>query len=457
MSKPRTAVIGAGISGLCTAYWLSRHEFDVTVFEATEHIGGSIITEKQDGYLIDLGPNSALETSDTLRQLVRDIGIEEQKVYGNDASNNRYIVRDGELHALAMSPLKFMTSKLFSTRAKLRLMKEPFIKPVTVDDISLADYVRYRLGDEFLDYAINPFVAGVYAGDPEELSAPAGFPKLFALEQKYGSFIKGAIKGKRERKKRQEVAKDRAKLFSFVEGMQTFTDTLAQQLDGAIQLSTPVQEVRSENGTFTVTVEKNGESTEQAFDNVILCTPADSLAHLLRTIAPDVVDTLNDIKYPPVSVIFMGFKKEQIKRDLDGFGFLVPKLENRHILGSIWSSTIFPNRAPYGHVAFTTFVGGTRQPEMTIHDDTQLSKFVLSDLDDLVGIDGEPVFTHIKTWPRAIPQYRLGYGAIKQMFTDLEDKIPGLYFAGNVRRGISVGDSVLGARETVDKILNTKD
>ena len=453
MSRARIAVIGAGISGLSTAYWLSRENYDVTVFEATEHIGGSIITEKQDGYLIDLGPNSALETSETLRQLVRDLGIEDQKVYGNEASNNRYIVRNGELHALAMSPVKFMTSRLFSTRAKLRLMKEPFIKPVSVDDISLADYVRYRLGDEFLDYAINPFVAGVDAGDPEEGSAPAGFPRFFALEQKYGSFIKGAIKGAKKRKKRQEVAKDRARLFSFVEGMQTFTDTLAQKLKGSIQRKSLVKAIQLENGGFKISIEKKSQRTEQTFDKIILSTPTDSLAYLLSILAPDVVDILQKIKYPPVSVIFMGFKQDQIQRELDGFGFLVPKLENRNILGSIWSSTIFPNRAPKAHVAFTTFVGGTRQPEKTIHDDTTLSKLVLNDLNDLIGIDGEPAFTRIKTWPRAIPQYRLGYGKIKQMFTDLEEKYPGLYFASNVRRGISVGDSVLGARETVDKLL----
>ncbi len=201
--KQRVAVVGAGISGLCTAYWLDKEGVDVTVYEKSSHIGGSIVTEKSDGFLIDLGPNSTLETSEVLKDLVSELGLDEQKVYGNEASNNRYIVKNGELQSLPMSLFAFLKTKLFSTRAKLRLLREPFIKPTSGGDLSLADFVRYRLGSEFLDYAINPFVAGVYAGDPENLSTAAGFPKLYALEQKYGSLIKGTIKGGRERKKRK--------------------------------------------------------------------------------------------------------------------------------------------------------------------------------------------------------------------------------------------------------------
>lgn len=193
-SPQKIAVAGAGVSGLSVAYWLQKAGHDVQVFEKEERIGGSVITEHQDGFLIDLGPNSILETSPIVTELVRELGIEDQKVYGNEASNNRYIVRDGMLQALPTSPIGFLKTSLFSARAKLRLLREPFIRPTNGDEISLADFVRYRLGPEFLDYAVNPFVAGVYAGDPEHLSAPVAFPKLYALEQNYGSFIKGAVK-----------------------------------------------------------------------------------------------------------------------------------------------------------------------------------------------------------------------------------------------------------------------
>ena len=454
-SGKRIAIVGAGISGLCSAYWLDKNGFDVQVFEKDDRIGGSIITEKEEGYLIDLGPNSALETSDTLRELIRDLGLEEQKVYGNKASNNRYVVRDGKLHPIPMSPPKFLKTKLFSTSAKLRLIKEPFIKPTDGNDISLADFVRYRLGEEFLNYAINPFVAGVYAGDPENLSTQAAFPKLYALEQKYGSFIKGAIKGGRERKKRGEVSKDRAKLFSFVEGMQIFPDTIADKLKGKITTGIQVQSIRKNNKEFEIEIKQNGQIETQTFDLALLSAPADDLSKIIGKIASDEARRIEMIEYPPVAVVFMGFKHDKILRELDGFGFLVPKIEYREILGSIWSSTIFPQRAPEGFAAFTTFVGGTRQPDNGRLPDNKLEEIVLKDLNDLVGLNGKPDFGKIKKWQRAIPQYTMGYPEIQKMYDDLEARYPGLYFAGNLRRGIGLGDSVLSAHETVQKILES--
>ena len=452
-SGKRVAVVGAGISGLCCAYWLDKNGFDVQVYEKENRVGGSIITEKEKGYLIDLGPNSALETSDTLRELIREIGLEDQKVYGNEASNNRYVVRDGKLHPIPMSPPKFLKTKLFSTGAKIRLLKEPFIKPTDGNDISLADFVRYRLGDEFLNYAINPFVAGVYAGDPENLSTQAAFPKLYALEQKYGSFIKGTIKGARERKKRGEVSKDRARLFSFIEGMQIFPDTIAAKLNGKITTGVQVEVLTKNTNALEIEISKNGRKETEKYDLVILSTPTDGLSKILHKIASKESERIEKTEYPPVAVIFTGFKADKVQRALDGFGFLIPKIENKQILGSIWSSTIFPQRAPDGYVAFTTFVGGTRQPENGLLPVDKLEEIVFKDLNDLVGLKGKPDFIKIKKWQRAIPQYTMGYPEVQKIFNDLEDGFPGLYFAGNFRRGIGMGDSVLSAHETVQKII----
>ncbi|MCB9287952.1 MAG: protoporphyrinogen oxidase [Lewinellaceae bacterium] len=453
MSKrDRVAVIGAGVSGLCTAYWLQKNGFEVRVFEKTAHAGGVIASERVNGFLVDLGPNSTLETSEVLKELVEELGLGAEKVYASEVSNKRYIVRNGKLMPIPMSVLSFLQTGLFSWKAKLRLLQEPFLKPTLGDDISLADFVHHRLGREFLDYAINPFVAGVYAGDPRTLSTAAGFPKLYALEKNYGSLIRGAILGARERKKRKEVAKDRARMFSFRDGMQTFTDALKEKV-GPITYNTSVTGLQIRDGRFELQLEQEGHKQQQEFGLVVSSVPTHALAPLVSEIAPDMAQPLADVYYPPVAVVYMAFKQEDIQRELDGFGFLVPEVEKRKILGSIWSSTIFPDRAPEGYASFTSFVGGTRQPDNALLPDEQLKEMVVSELKSLVGITGEPAFTKIKKWQKAIPQYKVGYKKVQAIFEKLEAQYPGLHFAGNYRRGISVGDSVLSAHETVERIL----
>jgi oxygen-dependent protoporphyrinogen oxidase len=446
----QAAVIGAGISGLATAYWLQQEGYEVDVFDRDANIGGAIVTEEEAGFLIDLGPNSTLETSATLTELVAELGLGDEKVYGNRESNKRYIVRDGKLHALPTSPLAFLRTPLFSFAAKLRLLREPFIRPSQGDDISLSDLVRHRLGQEFLDYAINPFVAGVYAGDPDDLSAPAAFPKLYDLERDYGSFIRGAIGGARARKKRKEVAKDRAQLFSFRKGMSVFPQALAAKLAKPVFGNCEITSLHPSESGYQLT--GSGNIPAKKYAVVVLTTPTDSLSTLLEPFDATFAGQLREVRYPPVSVVFLGYRQEQVRRELDGFGFLIPKLEQRKILGAIWSSAIFPGRAPDGHAAFTVFVGGTRQPEMATLPEAELLATVVAELNDFVGLSGQPVVARTRLWPRAIPQYTMGYGRLKDRFSALEGEYPGLYFAGNFRRGISVGDSVLSARETVDKI-----
>jgi len=455
--KSNTAIIGGGISGLSAAYWLKKSGNPVTLFEKNKQVGGAIITEKTDGFLVDYGPNSTLETSEALKELVKEIGLENEKIYGNDASNKRYIVKNGELHPVPMKPGAFFSTRLFSWKSKLGLLREPFISPTEGEDISLADFVRHRLGNEFLEYAINPFVAGVYAGDPEKLSTAAAFPKLYALEKNYGSLIKGAIKGARERKKRKEVAKDRARLFSFREGMEVFPRKLAEYITPGIRFETDIQKISMGKDGFQLDYIYRGKGYQETYDRVLVAIPAYSLARLLPGLNPGYVSEFEKIYYPPVSVVFTGFRASDVIRPLDGFGFLIPEIEKRQILGSIWSSTIFPGRAPEDHVAFTTFVGGTRQPENATMNEALLLKLVLDELNDLVGLKEEPVFSRVKTWSRAIPQYNVGYGKVQQILEDLENEFPGLFFAGNIRKGISVGDSVLCAHEVVEKMLEDKE
>lgn len=448
----KTAIIGGGISGLSVAYYLKKAGIKVEVFEQNDYVGGALVTAKENGFLIDLGPNSILETSMRLRQLIDELALEKEKIYAPSTSNNRYIVKKGKLEALPLSPPAFLKSQLFSWRAKFRLLKEPFLPPVKIEDISLGDYVRYRLGEEFLNYAINPFVAGVYAGDPEKLSAPSAFPKLFALEQKYGSFIKGAIKGSRERKKRQEIAKDRAKIFSFINGMEVFPQRLAHSLKSAVNLSSKIEALSFTDKGYLLVINQHGLVQKRLFDRVILAIPTYVQAELLKPLIEEKAEILARVEYPPVSVVFMGFNQADIKHNLNGFGFLVPEVEKRGILGTIFSSSLFPQRAPEGKVALTTFVGGTREPQKALLEDEELTRIVYRELKALLGIQARPVYIKIRRWPKAIPQYTLGYKKVQAFFDYLERQFPGLYFTGNYRRGISIGDSVLCAAETAEKI-----
>ena len=229
------AVIGAGISGLSTAHYLARLGHDVQIIEKSDRTGGTIETEKVDGFLIDYGPISALDTSPLLGEMFDHLGIASSLEYASAKAKSRYIVRDGRLHALPTNPGAFIRTGLFSGSAKLGLLREPFVRPGDPnDDESLAEFVKRRLGREFLDYAINPFVSGVYAGVPERLSARASFPKLYELEQRYGSLIKGAIKGRRQRRQRGDKSKVAARMFSFRDGMQTVVDALSAELSGRI-------------------------------------------------------------------------------------------------------------------------------------------------------------------------------------------------------------------------------
>jgi oxygen-dependent protoporphyrinogen oxidase len=448
-------IIGAGISGLCVAYWLKKKGFDVTVLEKDEEPGGTMKTLHDHGWLIESGPNSALETTPLLKQLFGELGILDQSIYASGEASNRYIVRDGKLNSLPMNIGTFLTTKLWTAGGKLRLFKEPFIGRAMKEE-TVAEFVERRLGKEFLDYGINPFVAGVYAGNPEELSVRAAFPKLYSLEEKYGGLVKGMIGSRKERKERKEIAKDRAKLFSFLDGMQVFPDSIAEHLGNSLKLNCSVEQIIprkvGNHPVYSITYTHNGERESVESETVVLAAPARSTASIIRPIDPEMAKTLESIYYPPVAEVFLGFKSDQIERPLDGFGFLVPEVEHRKILGTIWSSILFPKRSPADCIALTTFVGGARQPELTTRNDEQITTLVLEELRSLMGIEGRPVYSKIIRWDKAIPQYNLGYQKILDKMERFEQNYPGTFICSNYRGGIAVGDCVMNAEITVTKI-----
>ncbi len=446
-------VTGGGISGLAVAFGARRRGASVEVFDAAARAGGVIGTVHRDGALFETGPNSALDTTPLINELLDALGIRNERLEASAVASTRFIVRDGKLIALPTSPGAFLTTRAFSLRAKLRLAREPFIAPAPADaEESIAAFVRRRLGTEFLDYAIDPFVSGIYAGDPERISVPAAFPRLHALEQNYGSLIKGQIKGARERKRNTGTARNSAGSFSFGGGMQTVTDALARAV-GAVTTGVHVQAIARDAGAgWTVTGTRDGERIVRRAKAVVLAVPAYEAAVLVRELAPSAAQGLAAIDYAPIASVATAYRRADVGHPLAGFGFLVPKKERREILGSLFSSSMFEGRAPAGTVLLTTFVGGQRNPDLVVKTDTELGNLVHDELRVLVGATSAPRWFAITRWTHAIPQYDIGHRQRLRPVDEAERALPGLFFSGSYRGGLSVGDCIKSADAMADTV-----
>ena len=455
-NKKSIVIIGAGISGLATAHWLHKNGFDVTILESKNEAGGAMETLHENGFLIDFGPNSGLETTPLIHLIVDEVGLSNEMIYASESSNKRYILRNNELHALPTSPPAFIKTKLFSTKAKFRVMAEPFIgKSEDGYYQSMAQFVRRRLGQEFLDYAIDPFVSGVFAGDPHKLSVKSAFPKLYRLEEVYGGLVKGLIKGARERKKRAEQSKQSAKMFSFINGMQTFPKAIANRLNNKIHYECRVQSVERRAQNWIIRYEKNGYLKEINSDYILSTIPVHTAAKIFSGLDQNFQLHSDNIYYPPVMVLYLGFNKKDIGRDLDGFGYLIPSKENKSFLGAIWSSTIFPNRCDEDKAAFTLFVGGARSPHLFDIEKDKLLNQVLKEFKKIMRINADPVFMRDRMWQKAIPQYNIGYIEHENYFDKFEKANPGIFISGNFRGGISVGDCIKNSEIVFNKIKNS--
>lgn len=451
-------VIGAGLSGLVVAHQAGRRGLGVAVVEAGAEPGGVIATRERDGFLYETAANSALDSTPLLRRLIDDLGIAGERIDVSAAAAKRYVVRDGRLVALPTSPPALFATRAFSTMAKLRLLREPFIAPAPSGrEETIAEFALRRVGAEWLDYAVDPFVSGIHAGDAGELSLRAAFPRLYALEQRHGSLLRGQLHIARDRKRTRDGSAGAPKSFSFRGGMQTLTRTLSRTLD-RVFTDTRIESIRQRAaGGFDVCGRHGEAQFAITARSVVVSTPAHAAASLVRTLAPQAARVLETIGYAPVAIVASAYRREDVMHPLDGFGFLVPGKEQRRILGTLFSSSMFEARAPAGHVMLTTFAGGRRNPAMAALNDGALKAAVAEELASLLGARA-PLWSEIVRWPQAISQYTLGHLERVAAIDEAIAAVPGLFLCASWRGGISVGDCVNSSyamSDTVQRFLAT--
>lgn len=444
-TPPDCLVVGAGISGLASAWFLARRGVNVRVLEAANEPGGVMRSVRDGGFLVETGPNSTLVRGGAFDEIVHGLGLAPELLVADPAARRRYVVQHGAPVALPGNPLAFFTTPVFSLGAKLRIFAEPWHRRAREEE-TVAQFVRRRLGPEFLDWAIDPFVSGVYAGDPERLSVRAAVPKIYALEARHGSLIVGALA--RLLRGRAGGPPPGGQLVSFRGGMQTLPVAIARELGERVVPGAAVTGLtRAGDGWIVQTAGREHRARQ-----VVLALPAHAAARLLEPLSAAAARELAAIVYAPIASVGLGFHRAQIRHALDGFGMLIPRRENRQTLGVLFSSTLFPGRAPDDHALLTAFIGGARHPGLAQADDGAVIERILADLRPLLGVEGAPVMTRVTRWTRAIPQYELGHLERLARLDAALAALPGLHLRANYRDGISVADCVQNAQALAVRI-----
>ncbi len=454
MEIKKAIVIGGGISGLCAAFELKRGGADVTLLEKSDRVGGVIGTHCEDGFKAESGTNTVMVNNQNIFDLFDSIGLSDEIARALPSAKKRFFVKCGKPMAVPMSPFSFLFSRLFSLGGKVRILREPFVKKEDPEsEPSVAEFAVHRFGQEGLDYGLDPFMAGVYGGDPEKLSIKYAFPPFWNLVQKYGSVIGGGIKSMKEKSALGNYFKP--VLISFKNGMKTLTDKLGEILGDSVKISAKVISVDASKGGWQVSWgTPEGDFCEE-FDALVLAVPAHALAELpLCGNLASALKPLSEIRYAPVATLTLGFKKSDIPHPLDGFGALIPKKENLSILGSLFVSSIFDGRAPSDHITLTNYVGGERNPELAGLPEGKITEIVLADLRKILGLKGVPVFRKLYSWKHAIAQYNLGYGKILDTADLAEKEIPNFAIIGSFRGGVGVGNCIENGLTAGKRILD---
>lgn len=474
-------IIGGGISGLAVAHWLGLHDHPGTwqLWEAAPHMGGTSGTDRIDGYSVDWGPNGFLDREPLTLQLVDDIGLRPELEPANDNSAARFIYKNGRLHPVPLSPPAILNTGLLTLGEKLRIFGEPFIRARRSDtDESVYDFAARRIGHGAAQTFVDPMVSGVFGGLAKSLSLPACFPIMREMEVKHGGLVRAMIARKRERKRMERAGeKSRAggpagpggHLTSFHGGIDRLITRLAERHQSIIQTNRAAARIERISagapgapplplGSVTIAINSplwqvtDTQGRTILTRQIIIACPTYHAADFFRETNRDLALAFEAIPYAHIVVVATGHRREDIAHPLDGFGFLVPRNQGMRILGSIWTSSIFADRAPSGHVQFRTMLGGAGDPDVIDLPESDLWAIIRREIGPLLGIQADPVFMRVYRWPHGIPQFNLGHIERRKRIEHLLADQPGLHVVGNAYHGVGLNDCVKMAKRVADQI-----
>ena len=440
-------VIGAGLTGLTTSYYLKRSGKNFLTLEKSPRTGGVIHSVKENGFIYEEGPNTGVIGNPEVAELFEHLNHQVTPEYAGDEVKKRYVLKNEKWEQLPTGLLQAIRTPLFSFRDKLRILGEPFRRPGSNPNETLAELVNRRLGRSFLDYAIDPFILGVYAGDPSMLVPKYALPKLYRLEQQYGSFIGGSIKKMFEKKDERDIKATR-KVFSVQGGLSNLTDALHKQA-GEENFMLDLNEIKVEpvKGRFMVTVRQNGNNEIKFIAGRIISTVGSyRLPDIFPFIGREQLGKITNLYYTKVNEIVLGFNRwEGIP--LDGFGGLIPHRENQDILGILFMSSFLKNRAPQNGALLSVFMGGVRRPELADLSDDEIFSRLRFDFKKLMGLrEFNPDLFKIKRHSYAIPQYGADSAERFAAVEQIELKHHGLFIGGNLKDGIGMADRIRQGR-----------
>ncbi|MEZ5360326.1 MAG: protoporphyrinogen oxidase [Candidatus Zixiibacteriota bacterium] len=454
----RVAIIGGGISGLSALHFL-KHRFgntcEAVLFEKEQRLGGTIGTDRKDGFVSDWGPNGFLDKVPLTLQLVAELGADDLLDPANPKADKRFIYRNNRLHEIGASPQKFLASPLLSIGGRIRVCSEPVIKQRrSEDDESVFDFAARRIGREAAETLIVPMVSGIYGGDAKKLSLKACFPIMRQMEDQYGSLFKAMMAKKKERKSNGGPAGPGGRLTSFKTGLYQIIERIEEKYRDSIRTGIEVTSIEKDGSRFRIGFKFN---ESDMFDAVICATPSFAASDLIKQLDARLADTLSLIPYASISVVCLGFHRDDIRHPLDGFGFLIPRTEGVRILGSIWTSSIFSGRSPQGMLQLRTMIGGATDPEAVHLSDKELVAITHGELTRILGISKAPSYVNIFKWPQGIPQFVMGHPDRVKQIDNFQQQYRGLFFTGNAYDGIGLNDCVVRSEKAVTQISNILD